>query len=128
VQRAERVPTQLLDGRNVAASDKTRSAPYPARLRQGGHSETEAIQREKWKGQRTRRRIFLTLTSPSSFRFAATRWAGSLTCDEKRCDSSEPAPFSLTAFGVNGPTLRFFVVGPLTHREAGRSGATNNVG
>ncbi len=32
-----------------------------------------------------------------------------------------PAPFSLTAFGVNGPTLRFSVVGPLTHREAGEA-------
>jgi hypothetical protein len=37
----------------------------------------------------------------------------------------KPAPFSLTAFGVNGPTLRFSVVGPLTHREAGRSGVRN---
>jgi hypothetical protein len=36
-----------------------------------------------------------------------------------------PTPFSLTVFGVNGPTLRFPVVVPLTHREAGRSGVRN---
>jgi primosomal protein N' (replication factor Y) len=43
IKTTESAIPQLPDECTVAASDKTRSAPYPARLQERGHSETKAI-------------------------------------------------------------------------------------